>query len=83
VLKGVRSQNPGARRRVGAVAIVLETDFFHCLGGTYDFRLSRNPMRVPANLCRRHAFEDEDDDEYEDDCRADASPGSWILAPDS
>jgi hypothetical protein len=40
-------------------------------------------MRVPANLCRRHAFEDEDDDEYEDDCRADASPGSWILAPDS
>ena len=29
------------------------------------------------------AFEDEDDDECEDDYRADASPGSWILTPDS
>jgi hypothetical protein len=44
-------------------------------------RLPSRPLGIHTFVLRSAIFEDEDDDEYEDDLRNDASPGSCLIPP--
>jgi len=51
------------------------------VAGYIPERLPSRPLGIHTFVLRSAIFEDEDDDEYEDDLRNDASPGSCLIPP--